>query len=353
MGAGDGTRPDRGAPMILALTAFLGLALGFALQRGGFCGSAMLSTVLLHRDWGGVLATGFAIFVSMLGFAGLVALGWVVPDPAPLRLLSAVVGGVVFGVGMVLAGGCVTGTLFKAGEGRLPSILALLGIGLGATATDGGLLAPLRKGLVGVTRSIRVPAGLHEVVDLPYPLVAGTVGAVGLVVVVLIHVRRNRRINRPILPNPASLVRGAWPPVVIGPVVGILGWLAYLASTATGRNYPLGATGGVEGAFSTLLTGTLAPTTWTMALTAGMVAGSALSALSRRDWRLRSAEADTLLWALLGGFLVGFGVSVGRGCFMGNMVSGTALLSVHSLVFGFFTVLANQATTLVYLRGLR
>lgn len=340
-------------PTVVGLTLLLGTALGFTLQRGGFCGSAMLSTVLLSKDWSGILATAFAIFVSMLGFAALAAGGLVVPDPSPMRLGSAVVGGLVFGVGMVLAGGCVTGTLFKAGELRLPSILALLGIAVGATATDAGLLLPVRKWLVEWTRPVRTPAGLHEVLDLSYPAVAGAVGLVGLALTVAIHVRRQRRKGRALLPAWETVRDGAWPPVLVGPAVGVLGWLAFLLSSTVGRNYPLGTTGGVEGVFSLLVRGEAPTSTWTVLLTAGLVLGAALSARLRHDWKLRSADPVTLLVALAGGFLVGFGVSVGRGCFIGNLVSGVALLSLHSLVFAFFTVLANQVTTLLYLRGLR
>ncbi|MFH1468033.1 MAG: YeeE/YedE thiosulfate transporter family protein [Pseudomonadota bacterium] len=157
----------------VASTIALGLALGVVLQRGGFCGSALLSTFALDRDARGLIGIGFAIAISMAGFAVLAALGLVIVDPNPMRLLSAVVGGVVFGVGMVLAGGCVTGTMFKAAEGRLTSVLALLGIGIGAVATDEGLLAPTKKALVGPTAGLDVPPGLHDLLGLSYPATAG------------------------------------------------------------------------------------------------------------------------------------------------------------------------------------
>ncbi len=326
---------------------------GFVLQRGGFCGSALLSSVWLQKDHRGLLAIGFAIAVSMAGFAVLVALGQVVPNPNPMRLLSAVVGGLVFGVGMVLAGGCVTGTLFKAGEGSFTSMLALVGIAVGTTSTNVGLLAPLKSWLVVATRELRPPAGLHDLLGVSYPVAAGAMAALLLASLISIHSVTSRRASRPLLPPPSTLLHGSWPAVVAGSAVGVVGWLGYLASSSAGRNYPLGATGGVREAFTTLVSGELPHNSWTILLVAGTLLGSAISALLRKGWKLRSADPETLLFALLGGLLVGIGATIGRGCFIGNMVSGVALLSLHSAIFALCTVFANWATTILYLRGLR
>ena len=45
--------------------------------------------------------------------------------------LNLAVGGLLFGIGMVIAGGCVSGTLYRIGEGYLASWASLLGILLG------------------------------------------------------------------------------------------------------------------------------------------------------------------------------------------------------------------------------
>jgi uncharacterized membrane protein YedE/YeeE len=71
----------------------------------------------------------------------------------------------------------------------------------------------------------------------------------------------------------------------------------------------------------------------------------------RGQWTLRSADASTLLIALLGGMLVGAGALLGRGCFTGNMISGIGLLSLHSILFAILTVLSNWVATILYLRG--
>jgi hypothetical protein len=60
-----------------------------------------------------------------------------------------------------------------------------------------------------------------------------------------------------------------------------------------------------------------------------------------------------VLVAMAGGFLVGVGATLATGCVVGNVLSGWALMSIGAVLFAVATVLANWATTLVYLRGLR
>jgi uncharacterized membrane protein YedE/YeeE len=331
----------------------LGLIFGFVLQRGGFCGSSLLSSVILYKDRKGLVAILAAILVSMVGFSVLAELGWVITNPKPMRLLSAVVGGVSFGVGMVLAGGCVTGTLYKAGEGRVTSMLALVSMGLGSLLVDTGLLKPLKRALVVATKELRWGPSLEEVVGLSYPLLAGIIGGAGLVALLVVFLVRRRSGESRLDLSARKLIRGGWSPVTSGLVIGVLGWAAYLLSSAAGRNYPLGGHGGVRGAFELLTGGETSASTWMMCLVGGLVVGSAISAGMRGTLKLRSADPATLLFALLGGVLLGIGASVGRGCFIGNNISGLALLSLHSFVFAICTVAANWVTTTIYLRGLR
>jgi uncharacterized protein len=330
----------------------LGVAFGFAMQRGGFCGASLLSSVVLFRERKGLVAIAVAILVSMVGFAVLAQLGWVIPNPQPMRLLSAVVGGLLFGVGMVFAGGCATGTLYKAGEGRLTSMLALLTMGAGAVLVDQGALAGVKRSLVVATKEIRWFAGLHDGLGLDYPPVAAVIGMSGLAAVGIVALIRRRGAEPRASAGGPWLSRG-WSPITAGAVIGVLGWLAYLSSAGAGRNYPLGGIGGVKSAFSWVVSGEAAGSTWMILLVAGIIVGSAVSAGLRRQWKLRSADPATLLMALLGGLLVGAGAAIGRGCFIGNQVSGLALLSLHSAIFAVCMVLANWVTTLLYLRGIR
>jgi uncharacterized membrane protein YedE/YeeE len=83
------------------------------------------------------------------------------------------------------------------------------------------------------------------------------------------------------------------------------------------------------------------------------VLGSALSAWLRGKLIWRTAPKEMLVLAFFGGVLVGFGAILGGGCFVGQVLSGWALLSIQALIFGITMILANWTTTLLYLRGWR
>jgi len=123
----------------LAVFWLFGLAFGFVLQRSRFCFVSAISNFALFRD-GRLLKGLFAgLIVATTGFAVIMYSS--VPDPssgsipvgahvAPLGW-HLVIGGLIFGLGMMLAGGCIMGTLYRVGEGSLSALLALLGIILG------------------------------------------------------------------------------------------------------------------------------------------------------------------------------------------------------------------------------
>ena len=109
----------------------VGFLFGFLLQKGDLCGASAFSEVVLMRDWRKIFGLWVAIVVSMVGFAVIAELEWVHLVPKPLLWLNYAVGGALFGAGTVLAGGCISGCLFKAGAGNLNSMVALTGIPLG------------------------------------------------------------------------------------------------------------------------------------------------------------------------------------------------------------------------------
>jgi hypothetical protein len=55
--------------------------------------------------------------------------------------------------------------------------------------------------------------------------------------------------------------------------------------------------------------------------------------------------------AFVGGLLVGAGLAFGFGCTIGHIMSGWALMSVGSLIFGVTLILSGWVTTYYYLRG--
>jgi uncharacterized protein len=124
---------------LLAVFWLFGLAFGFVLQRSRFCFAAGFRDLFLLGDARVLKGIIAGLAVATAGFTVLmvrllpeVGLGSLPPGATVLPLgIHTVFGGVLFGIGMVLAGGCTSGSLYRAGEGYVGSMVALLGIMLG------------------------------------------------------------------------------------------------------------------------------------------------------------------------------------------------------------------------------
>lgn len=105
----------------------LGLAFGFVLHRARFCFAAAFRDYLLFGDTGMARALFLLLGISTIGFAI-----WQALDQARgnvyLIHMGALVGAFLFGVGMVLAGGCATSVLMRLGEGLSVFVVALFGM---------------------------------------------------------------------------------------------------------------------------------------------------------------------------------------------------------------------------------
>jgi uncharacterized membrane protein YedE/YeeE len=356
------------------LTAIpIGALFGFFLQKGDLCGSSAFSEVVLARDGRKVWGLWVAIVVSMLGIALGDLLGWIQLNPKPFMWAGALVGGLVFGVGMVLAGGCVSGCLYKGAAGNLNSIVALLAMPLGIGLVEYGPL----QGTLARLKQIRVPAAdggsvtLSSLTGLPFWVLALLLAAATLGWATA----RRRRSADPVT-NGLPLHR-PWKPWQAGIAIGLLALPAYVSSSASGRNYPLGVTHGVLHA-SLLVTdapvqhvtglpastpsagqptGTEMPPPrkkvvwWLVLLVGSLMVGSNVSGRLSGQARLLPKPPEQVLVAAVGGLLVGAGAALATGCVIGNILSGWALMSVGMVLFAAATVLANWATTLLYLRG--
>lgn len=296
--------------MILALgTAVVaGSALGYVLQRSRLCFHAALDQAFarrpsLLRAWTlGVLlaAVGFAILVLLPGAEGL-------NRGLAFRPVANVVGGVVIGVGMVVARTCVTGLFFKLGAGMAGALVGLLGWGAGE------LLA----------RELEVPgptvlaggpgATLPGLVGLPPLAVAATLLAVFLLVA--------RRWDDG---GPGG--RGAWTWRRAGVAVGGAVTVAWGSAAVAGESFGASSVGVV----SSVVAGD--PDSWHLALLVALVLGSFVAARTAGGWWLRGETALRLAGLFVGGMLLGGGAWVAGGCNLGHGLSGMAQLNVSSIV---------------------
>ncbi len=352
----------------------VGFLFGFFLQKGDLCGSSAMSEVLIFRDARKLAGLWVAIAVSMVGFAVIEWLGWVVLKPKPLLWASWIVGGAIFGAGTVLAGGCISGCLFKAGAGNLNSMAAVAAMPLGIAIVEHGPLRPVHLWLKGhvVAAADGGPVTLTSLTGIPYWVLAVLFAVATLAAALWLPRGRPRTAQGE--PLSRRLLHRPWPAWQAGVAIGLLAVPGFLSAVASGRSYPLGVTHGVLQAY-VLVTDDVAVATgrpvpaaagvaaasapaprrtvsgWLILVVVAMVPGSWTAARLSGQAKLLPKPPDEVLIAFAGGILVGVGAALATGCVVGNILSGWALMSVGMLLFGVVTLLANWGVAWLYLRG--
>jgi uncharacterized membrane protein YedE/YeeE len=127
--------------IILIIAFFIGTVFGFIFQRSQFCMTLILTESFLfnnHRKMVSLISAilfsmilfNIAIFSRLVDSFNLLKNIGVNPEffIAPLILERQIIGGLFFGFGMILAGGCVAGILFRIGEGQLSSVIGFIGL---------------------------------------------------------------------------------------------------------------------------------------------------------------------------------------------------------------------------------
>jgi uncharacterized membrane protein YedE/YeeE len=149
---------------LVLITGFLlSGVLGWVLQRSHFCTMGAISDWLLMNDKTRLRQWALAIAVAALGLGTLSMAGWVQPANSiygaeRFPWLSYVLGGFVFGVGMVLSSGCPTKNLIRLGGGSLKALLVLMVMAGAALATLKGAPGMLRVQVLDTYR-LGIPGG--------------------------------------------------------------------------------------------------------------------------------------------------------------------------------------------------
>lgn len=107
-----------------------GVIAGFTLQRSRFCFTASLRDPILTGSTSLTKAVVIAMGVASVGFAAIqysaVSNGAPVPGNISPVGIHTIIGATMFGIGMVIAGGCASGTLMRVGEGFLMQMISLV-----------------------------------------------------------------------------------------------------------------------------------------------------------------------------------------------------------------------------------
>ena len=316
-----------------------GLLLGIITQRTHFCTMGAISDVVHMGDWTRVRQWVSAIGVAMIGFAALSDLGLINPAKtlyasSRLMWLSTLVGGLMFGYGMVIASGCGNKTLVRIGGGNLKSVVVFVVMGVSAFATLKGITAVLRSSTVD-TVFIDIPAGASLSV-LGIPNLGYLLGA-ALLLVVLHHKDFWTFDNLFAGFGVGAVVVAMWW------VSGHLGFVpehpdtldaVYLA-TNSGRIEALNFVAPVAYTLDWLMFYSDASKVLSagIAAVAGVLLGAFASALQTQTFRWEGfANPRDLGQYLVGGVLMGVGGVTAMGCTFGQGLSGISTLSLNSVV---------------------
>lgn len=113
----------------LLVYAWFGIGYGLLLQYGRFCMASAVRDLFAVRVPRMAVGMMIAVALYALVSAAVTLAGYGTVDPDPLGW-HVLIGAAIFGFGMVFTGGCASGSLYKAGEGNVDSMLVIVAISL-------------------------------------------------------------------------------------------------------------------------------------------------------------------------------------------------------------------------------
>ncbi|WP_350025363.1 YeeE/YedE family protein [Pseudomonas fulva] len=329
------------------LLLLLGAALGLTLYHAAFGFTSAWRVFINERRGAGLRAQMVMLALAVLLFFPALAAGNLFGNPvtglvAPAGV-SVVFGAFIFGIGMQLGGGCASGTLFTVGGGNARMLVTLLFFIIGSvTAThhaDWWFALPSLPATSIVQAWGLVPALLVSL------------GVFGLIAWVTVHLEKRRHggLEQPEQHGRAGLqrfVRGPWP-LVWGAVA--LAVLNYATLALAGRPWGITSAFALWGAKVLDSLGVqvsswvfwqapanakaLASPVWqdvTTVMDLGIVLGALLAAgLAGRFAPSLKVPLPSLIAAVIGGLLLGYGSRLAYGCNIGAYFSGIASGSLH------------------------
>lgn len=320
----------------------IGLVFGFTVHRSNFCTMGSVSDFLNFGDWrrfrSWLLAAAVAIVgVALIETAGIVDTDYSIYVSPNFQWGGHVIGGLLFGIGMVLAGGCVSKNLARAGGGDLRSLVVLGVIGVAGYMTIGGLFGPARLAITAPLSSDLGAFGLDNQ-RLDHMLASATGMAASTARWFAVAVIAG---GIAAYCFASAAFRGSMNHVAAGVIIGLCvlaGWvLTGLAFDEFADNPVVASLSYVRPAGDTVdylmrFTAYAAPS-FTVTTLLGALIGAFLSALTGKSFAFATfQDAPDTLRNLGGAVLMGIGGVTALGCTVGQSVTGLSTLALGSLI---------------------
>lgn len=328
---------------LVALLGFIiAMVFGFVGNKTHFCSMGAISDVVNMGSKGRMGAWFLAIGIAILGvqylyISGLVDIDASVYRSPNLYLLSYVLGGILFGIGMTLAAGCGQRNLVRVGGGNLKALIVLIVLGVTAYMTMRGILAIVRLEYiypvsVDLTKQGINNQGLFSYLGSLLKLedinwlqkIGGFVVAFGFIAYAFKQEEFRKSFDN-LLAGVAigACVVAAWY------VTGYIGQDDFDPITPQGMAF-IGPTGNT---ISYLMTYTGAEINFGIAVVLGMITGSFIYAIISGTFRIETfSNKSEMLNHLVGAVMMGFGGVLSFGCTIGQGVTGMSTLAIGSFL---------------------
>jgi uncharacterized protein len=323
------------------------VTLGIVMARSNFCTMGAVSDIVNMSDWTRMRMWLFAIAVGILGTAVLAQTGTIQLSKSiylsgKVTWLSNIVGGALFGFGMVLASGCGSKTLIRIGGGSLKSLTVFIVMGVFAYMTMRGLFGVWRTSFLDpVFFDIGAGKDLGTLIGTSLGAFGRAIVAavIGLVLIVFCLKDPEFRRTEPLLS--AFLVGLA---VVAGwAISGSLGFVSedpktleeLFVRTNSNRmeSFSFVAPAAYTLELLMLWSDSTRVVTFGIAATLGMIVGSSAYALASKSFRWEgfNGTEDTANH-IVGAALMGVGGVTALGCTVGQGLTGLSTLAIGSFI---------------------
>lgn len=339
---------------VAALGFAIAFVFGAVVNKTNFCTMGAVSDWvnmgLKGRLGAWLLAMGVAVAgAQFLELSGRVDLTESIYRTSTLGLGGFIIGGLMFGVGMTLAGGCGQRTLVRVGSGNLKSLVVFMVLGLTAYMTLRGIIGVARIDLIEPLSIDLSEQGLEEqglaAVVLHWLNIDITDGLrwafAAVVSLLLIGSALSIKELRGDFNNWFSgLVVGC---VVVAAwvITGIIGYDDFDPVPLEGLSFvaPIG------NSVSYLMTFTGATIGFAIAVVFGVIAGSFVYSVISGTFRIETfSQRDDMINHMLGGALMGIGGVLSLGCTIGQGVTGISTLALGSIIATVCIMLGSAIT---------
>jgi len=319
----------------------IGTLLGFIMQRTHFCTMGALSDINAFGDWSRFRSWLLAIAVAIIGTQFLAFFEYVdmsssIYLTSTFNWLAFIIGGLIFGIGMVFGSGCGAKSLLRLGGGDLKGLIVVLVIAITGYMTLRGFFAPARIALNGLgsfdTETVGLAnTGLQTLLASWFGLEEKTsiVAGAGLAATALLAFCFS-----------SSKFRNSPRHVFSGIAVGFFVAAAWWATGTLGFDdfepaplFSLNFVSPTANTLQFLMTYTGATISFSIATVFGLILGAFLASVSNKTFAIGSfADRNDLIRHLLGGSLMGFGAVTSLGCTIGQGVGGVSTLALGSVI---------------------